>query len=115
MKISVLSFILLMKQSDKICIKIAIKSEKERDLYRKREEKYIKGTPKIILGKAEPNMQEIWIDDLRNEQITKLKEYNNTERAHLYAKTIVNACFGMANHYGYFIINENMIFFNQLR
>lgn len=55
-----------MKQSDKICHRILIKSEKERELYRKREEKYIDGTPKIILGKADQNMQEIWTDDLKN-------------------------------------------------
>lgn len=41
-----------MRQTDKICIKINLKSEKERELYRKREEKSIEGIPKIILGKA---------------------------------------------------------------
>lgn len=46
-----------MKQHDRICHRIAIKSEKERELYKKREEKPVEGTPKIILGKAEPATQ----------------------------------------------------------
>lgn len=54
---TVLTLFLLMKQSDRICHRITLKSEKERELYRKREEKPIQGTPKVILGKAEGNTQ----------------------------------------------------------
>lgn len=32
-----------------------------------------------------------------------------------YARTIVSACLHLARRYGYFIINENMIFFNAQR
>jgi len=49
--------ILLMKSNDKICHQITLKSEKERDLYKKREERAIPGTPKVILGKSQSNAQ----------------------------------------------------------
>ena len=35
----------------------------------------------------------------------KLKEANNSDRGYFYAKTIVTACLGLSQHYGYFIIN----------
>jgi hypothetical protein len=57
----------------------------------------------------------VWVDELKIEPIVKLKEYNNTDKAFSYAKTIVCACIALTNHYGYFIINENMIFFNQAK
>ena len=41
-----------MKPTDKICHRVAIKSEKERELYKKREEKELEGTPKITMGKS---------------------------------------------------------------
>ena len=72
----------------------------------------MEGTPKVILGKAEPNLQEVWIDDLKTEPVTRLKEANNSEKAQFYAKTIVLACSALSQSYGYFIINENMIFMN---
>ena len=52
---------------------------------------------------------------MKIEPISKLKEYNNTDKAYSYAKTIVGACIALNNQYGYFIINENMIFFNQAK
>ena len=58
--------IILLMQGDKVCLRIAIKSEKERELFRKREEKHIEGTPRVVLGKSEPALQEIWIDDVKN-------------------------------------------------
>jgi len=105
-------FILLMKQHDRICHRIAIKSEKERELYRKREEKPVEGTPKIILGKAEPTTQEVWTEDLKNEPLGRLKEANSSERAQVYARTIAGACCTLALQYGFFILNENMVFTN---
>ena len=44
-----------MKQGYKVFVKLPVKTEKEREAYRKREERPIEGNPKIILGKAEPN------------------------------------------------------------
>jgi len=40
---------------------------------------------------------------------------NSGEKAFLYAKKIIQACIGLANFYGFFIVNENMIFFNAQR
>jgi hypothetical protein len=85
---------------------------KEREMYLKREENYIENTPKIIVGKMEANIQEIWSDDLHSEPVARLKELNSNERAYNYARKIIVACTKLAPRYGFFIINENMIFFN---
>lgn len=47
--------------------------------------------------------------------MNKLKELNSSEKAFCYAKTIITACLKLLPRYGPFIINENMIFFNQHR
>jgi hypothetical protein len=99
-----------MQSHDRICHRVPIKSEKERELYKRREEKGLEGTPRIILGKAEPSLQEIWCDDIKNEPVSRLKETNSSERGHAYAKKIVAACYALSQHYGFFMINENMIF-----
>jgi hypothetical protein len=105
----------LMKPNDKVCHRITIKTEKERELFKKREEKPVEGTPKIILGKAEPNVQEVWTDELKAEPIARLKEANGSDRGHYYARTVVSGCCGLSQHYGYFMINENMVFLNGQR
>ena len=43
---------LIMHSSLKICNKVTLKTEKDYEAYKKREELYINGTPKILLGKA---------------------------------------------------------------
>lgn len=49
-----------MRQGDRVCHRVSLKSAKEREIYLKREENYIEHTPKIIVGKLENNVQEIW-------------------------------------------------------
>lgn len=70
---------------------------------------------RLILGKLEGGIQEIWMDELRNEPVAKLKEFSVGERGLWYARTIIAACCGLASYYGFFIINENMVFFNTQR
>lgn len=44
--------------------------------------------------------------------MVRLKELNSDERAMGYARVVVGACVRLARRYGFFIINENMVFFN---
>ena len=57
-------------------------------------------------------MQEIWTEDIKNEPVARLKETSSLEKAQSYAKKIMGACCVLSQHYGYFMINENMIFLN---
>lgn len=96
---------IIMKGGDRICLKVGLKSAKEREAFLRREENYIEGTPKIIVGKLDNNIQEIWVDDLRRESVLRLKELNSDERAMSYARVIIGACVRLAPRYGFFIIN----------
>lgn len=40
-----------MKGGDRVCHRVVLKSSKEREMLVRREENYIEGTPKIIVGK----------------------------------------------------------------
>ena len=40
-----------MKGGDRVCHRVVLKSGKEREMLVRREENYIEGTPKIIVGK----------------------------------------------------------------
>jgi hypothetical protein len=57
----------------------------------------------------------VWTEEVRGESIVRLKELNSSEKAVEYARSIMGACVELAPVYGYFIINENMIFFNSAR
>lgn len=51
-----------MRNSLKICHKVQIKSEKDLEIFRMREEFPLIGTPKILIGKSDKHLQEIWTD-----------------------------------------------------
>jgi hypothetical protein len=102
-----------MRSNDKTCHTVTIKSEKDLEGFKRREERRIEGVPRIVLGKLEGSDQVIWMEELKSEPVARIKEFSVGERGLWYARTIVTACCGLANYYGYFIINENMVFFNK--
>jgi hypothetical protein len=102
-----------MKQCDRICHKVPLRSLKELDCYARREESHIEGTPKVIVARHLPlGVQELWTDDLRNEPLARLRDLSSNEKAFSYARRLLVSCCKLAHRYGYFIINENMVFFN---
>ena len=102
-------------RTERVSHLVQLKSDKELEGFKRREERNIEGVPHITLGKAEGGQIEVFMDELKPAPIIKLKELNGNERAFAYAKTVIQACCALATHYGLFMVNENMIFFNALR
>ena len=104
-----------MRSNMKICNRVQLRSEKEIDNFKQREENPIEGTPKIVIGKYENPFLSIWTEDLKKDALTYLKDLNSSQRALDLAKVVVEACSKLAPVYGYFIINENMAFLSEAR
>lgn len=94
-----------MRRSLKNCQRVQLKSEKEVEFFRKREERYIKGTPKIAVGALQNLVLQVWTENLHKECLWQLKELNSGQKAFSYARTIVETCVALVPCYGYFIRN----------
>lgn len=95
-----------MRQNDRICHRVPLRSPRDLEAYVLREESHIEGSPRIIVGKQLPGgLLEVWIDELRGDVLPKLKELNSGERAFSIARRAVVACVRLATRYGCFILN----------
>jgi hypothetical protein len=64
----------MMKQNDRICHKVPVRSSKDLEAFALREESHIEGTPRVIVGKQlGTSLLEVWTDDLRGEPLLRLK------------------------------------------
>lgn len=96
-----------------ICHKVQLRSEKEVEIFKRRECNHIPGTPKIAVEKYEMHVLTVWTQELRKDCLAQLKELNSNQQAFNFAKTITQACLQLVTVYGFFIINENMVFINE--
>lgn len=55
----------------------------------------------------------VWTEDLKKDCLAQLKELNSNEEAFNAARIIIRACLELAPVYGFFIINENMVFMSE--
>ena len=94
-----------MRTNLKICHKVQLKSEKELENFKKREEYHVKGTPKIAIGRCQNNLLTLWTEDLRRDCLSLLKNHYSSQKAFEWARVIIEACQTLAPIYGFFIIN----------
>ena len=100
-----------MRQNHRICHRVHLRAPKQLDAFALREEAHIEGTPRIIIGKQLPGgVLELWTDELRTDSLHRLRELNSSERAFGAARRVLLACVRLAERYGCFILNENMVF-----
>lgn len=69
----------MMKQNDRICHRVPLRSAKDLEAFSMREENHIEGTPRVIVGKQLPGgLLEVWTDELRGDVLPRLKELNSS-------------------------------------
>ena len=66
-----------------------------------------------MIGNYENLILPIWTEDLKKDALSYLKELNSNHKALAHARGMVEACTKLAAVYGYFIINENMVFLTE--
>ena len=94
-----------MRNNLKICHKVQLKSEKEIEGFKMREEHHVRGTPRIAVDHCENNLLTLWTEDLRRDCLSQLKDHYTTQKAFEWARVILEACLTLAPIYGFFIIN----------
>ena len=101
-----------MHNSLTLCHSLQLKSEKELLLFQQRHENTVPGTPRLLIQQQDHTYMSLITEPLIKASLSKLKELNSNEQAFRYARTIISACVQLAPIYGFFMINENMVFSN---
>ncbi len=68
----------MMKQNDRICHTLSLRSPQQLEAFLLRAEQHIDGTPRLTLIKQQqPGFVEVWLDDLKPDVLPKLRELNS--------------------------------------
>lgn len=66
-----------MKQNDRICHTLPLRSPQQLDAFLLRAEQHIEGTPRLTLVRQQPAILEVWLDELKPDVLPKLRELNS--------------------------------------
>jgi hypothetical protein len=67
-----------MKQNDRICHTLSLRSPQQLEAFLLRTEHHIDGTPRLALARQkQPGILEVWLDDLKPDVLPKLRELNS--------------------------------------
>lgn len=66
-----------MKQNDRICHTLSLRSPQQLEAFLFRAEQHIEGTPRLIIVRQQPTILEVSLDELKADVLPKLRELNS--------------------------------------